>query len=1232
MAPTHSFKCFWLMALLWITGGVFAGTTAFAQDLTVNTLTSSNTQPRYGQAVTLTIAIRNGGSANSTATNAEIRYSNNNSITTSDPLITTINVPIINAGQTYTTTASVVIPPIYGSGQRWVGVIVNRTRQARETNYTNNTNALQLLVQVGTAPDLTFSAFTLSKTSFNIGETVTVNFTVNNIGNAEAPATSVSVRLSTNTTISTQDPELKSVNIPKIAAGGNYKGSTTFTVTTASSTNYIGVFADPVATGQIGKVSESNEGNNTSNIQVNITSPDLDVTAVLVTPGNFKANDKIDIAVTVRNIGSAASTATDVALYFSLNTTLGTSDRKVSTVTLPAIAAGAKLTVNTSITVTAAQLQGFSAAFYLIANADDAKTVIERSETNNTGYYRVNQSGVDLLPTSITLSTTTIPANGQVTVTFKIRNNGNQASTATTASIHYSIDANFSTADTRLTTVNIPAIAAGTEQTFTAQTTLPNNVSTGTRYIAVYADFNRSNSETEELNNFIGTAFTVATVNLQVTAFTVTPTSALAGAQVTITFTIRNTGSVEAPLSRAGVYYSTNSTISTGDTNIQDINIPKIAANTDYKGTATITIPSTFTPRSGYLGIYADRNNQVQETNESFSDNGRGAPFTIPADIDLQPTTATASKTTVTQGESITGNMSVKNNGKSSAGVHYGGVYFSTDSKWDSSDPRVGTTSFFNNHAAGATLSRSANIRIPTNATVGTAYLIFRADYSTRINETNENNNDFALKITVTGRPDLSPSANVPSTTSPLVGSTISVQVTVKNLGGAATTAAALSIYLSTNTTLGSQDTFLGTTTLPSIAGNKDTTLTLSNIQIPTSAQPGTYYLISFADAQRSITESNENNNTLATRIDITRTATADLAVPNLSTSKTSAKGGDSLNVIFAVRNTGTANAIASTATVYFSTSPTPTAQAQQLATQAVPALTAGSTSPSFTVSVTIPATAQAGQAYLHITADATKVVTEGDETNNTTSVPLTITASDPDNDKDGSPASKDCDDNDKTVFPGAKESCDGKDNDCNKLVDDGSNLCPTGQRCDTAAKQCVSVTTEPPKGEPRPEPPRPDAGPADTTPPSCPGGCAPGEVCINNRCVVLPERDETPENDETTPELSNEGGASDQPAGETLINDISPGTDTNTGTDTNPGTDTNNTQDNTPGANDPTPGADTTPVITDSQGTGNDSSTNTDLNPPSTGCGCSSSESPALPFLLFLFAAIALIGRKRHT
>ncbi|BCL18025.1 discoidin domain-containing protein [Micromonospora sagamiensis] len=147
--------------------------------------------------------------------------------------------------------------------------------------------------------------------------------------------------------------------------------------------------------------------------------PDLTITGLTAAPSAPVETDTITLSATVRNAGTAASGATAVGLY------LGTT--KVGTATVGALAAGASTTVSAAI---GARNAG---TYQLIAKVDEANTVIEQNEANNsftspTALTVRPVDSSDLVASAVTWSPGTPSAGSTVSFAVTIRNQGTIAS------------------------------------------------------------------------------------------------------------------------------------------------------------------------------------------------------------------------------------------------------------------------------------------------------------------------------------------------------------------------------------------------------------------------------------------------------------------------------------------------------------------------------------------------------------------------------------------------------------------------------------------------------------------------------------------------------------------------------------------------------------------------------------------------------------------------------------
>jgi len=109
-----------------------------------------------------------------------------------------------------------------------------------------------------------------------------------------------------------------------------------------------------------------------------------------------------------------------------------------------------------------------------------------------------------------------------------------------------------------------------------------------------------------------------------------------------------------------------------------------------------------------------------------------------------------------------------------------------------------------------------------------------------------------------------------------------------------------------------------------------------------------------------------------------------------------------------------------------------------------------------FTTKLTIPTGLGGGPSDFIAVFTPNSITGDKVSTNNDMAAKFTLLE---DKDKDGFYTDVDCNDNDKTIHPNAKESCDGRDNNCNNQVDEGC-ACKQGETrdCYTGSAGCIRV------------------------------------------------------------------------------------------------------------------------------------------------------------------------------
>ena len=194
---------------------------------------------------------------------------------------------------------------------------------------------------------------------------------------------------------------------------------------------------------------------------------------------------------------------------------------------------------------------------------------------------------------------------GTISLSVQVRNSGNEASAATTLRYYRSADATITTSDTEEGTVAVAAVDASDLSFKSISLTVP--TATSTYYYGACVDAVAGESNTAN-NCSRSVSVTVPTPkpDLEVSTFSVSDSTLNTGDSFSLAVVLRNVGDVQSAASTLRFYQSTDSTISSADTQIGMGAVGALAALRAGTTAVSIALVAPATAGTYYYGACVD--------------------------------------------------------------------------------------------------------------------------------------------------------------------------------------------------------------------------------------------------------------------------------------------------------------------------------------------------------------------------------------------------------------------------------------------------------------------------------------------------------------------------------------------------------------------------------------------------------------------------------------------------
>jgi subtilase family serine protease len=726
-----------------------------------------------GQSINLSWQVRNIGNVDANTGYTDRVYLSKDAVLDANDLsLLTVSRNSLLSNQSYNGYGSVSVPTgIFGSA--YILFDTDGNKQVAEGDESNNLYAAPVFV-VGDPPDLTVTSVT-APTEANIGQAITVSWTVNNSGlGATYTPWYDKVYLSDDSILGADDQDLTyRYNADALGAGASYSqnniqvylpsnaaGSKYLLFATDEIVNFYAASLSTSSINNIGNLFESNEANNVFAQQINIKAPDLSPVSLLSSTTTTALGSAINVGWSVKNQGQVATTRTwydrlvlsddmaydssDIALAETYqNSTLGTNESYQV-----GLDAGGSPTRQVFIPT---NIKGGSK--YLLLVNDVYHSQGELNETNNIAALAINIAAPDLVITNATAPTTAIIGEN-ILVNWTVQNSGNSATSNPYwyDRIYVSSDLTLDAQDTYLgNRYNSQPLAVNGSYGVVGNSVNITNTALGDRYLLFVANYGKEQGELNFNNNTYAVPITLTAPDLVVSQVS-TLANAAVGDSITVNWSVKNQGAVSTSVGSwyDQVYLSDDKFLG-NDISLGSFyrdNSSKLGADAEYNSTANIILPS-YSVGNKYILVVTDAyNNYQSETNENNNFKFTSTPISIAAP-NLTLTATAPAITTLGQATSVT--WTVNNASGTTANTNwYDRVYLSSDQNLDSSDTLL-TSESINAQtpiSGGGQYSVTKNVTITGN-NVGNRYLIFAADRDANQIETNETDNQFVVPITV---------------------------------------------------------------------------------------------------------------------------------------------------------------------------------------------------------------------------------------------------------------------------------------------------------------------------------------------------------------------------------------------------------------------------------------------------------------------------------------------------